>query len=214
MTRRVRSPAAAPAWGASPTPQEPGAARSAHSLSTQGLPCLQPTLLSPRQDRSSRRQASHKREGWRRGRAGGQGPVQPASRRRTLTIHLGGWRRVVLVGAPPVRPQTAALPAGALQHVHDLTAVDVPQGRVQPLHCGEKKRGVLAGEFHGSGRRATSRGRAGRTTGGGGLIFSECGDTRCQNQNTASSENSCYPSIDLFQILTEVNPKAWGNCFP
>lgn len=47
MTRRVRSPAAAPAWGASPTPQEPGAARSAHSLSTQGLPCLQPTLLSP-----------------------------------------------------------------------------------------------------------------------------------------------------------------------
>ena len=57
--------------------------------------------------------------------------------RGTLTIHLGGGRRVVPVGGPAIWLEAAALPARALQHVHNLAAVDVPQGSVQVLHCGQ-----------------------------------------------------------------------------
>lgn len=62
-----------------------------------------------------------------------------ASLQRKLTIHLGGGQRVVPVGVPAVWLQIAALSARALQHVHYLTAVDVPQSRVQILHCREKE---------------------------------------------------------------------------
>ena len=61
----------------------------------------------------------------------------PPHARGTLTIHLGGGRRVVPVGGPAIWLEAAALPARALQHVHNLAAVDVPQGSVQVLHCGQ-----------------------------------------------------------------------------
>jgi len=44
---------------------------------------------------------------------------------------------------PPVWFEVSALPAGALQHVNNLTSVDVPQGRVQILHCPERRKEAL-----------------------------------------------------------------------
>lgn len=41
-----------------------------------------------------------------------------------------------------VTRQAAALPGGAFQHVDDLAAVDVAQGRVEVLHCEAKSEHV------------------------------------------------------------------------
>lgn len=43
----------------------------------------------------------------------------------------------------PLWFEVSALPAGALQHVNNLTPVDVPQGCVQILHCPERRKETL-----------------------------------------------------------------------
>lgn len=49
---------------------------------------------------------------------------------------------------PPVWFEVSALPARALQHVNDLTSVNVPQGCVQILHCQERREEALEEQTH------------------------------------------------------------------